>query len=91
MFKESFIKQEKTEFINIFRKNKKRDFLGNEGMAIKNSSFQISKTIIAKAGGLLFTILLARALMPELFGLYSLALSTIFLFMGFIDMGIVQH
>jgi len=26
-----------------------------------------------------------------LFGLYSLALSTIFLFMGFTDMGIVQH
>ena len=34
------------------------------------------------------TILLARILMPELFGLYNLALSTIFLFSAISNLGI---
>ena len=69
---ESFVKKEKKDLLGIFRRIKEKDFSGNEGMAIKNSSFQISKMIIAKGGGLLFTLLLARYLMPELFGLYNL-------------------
>lgn len=72
----------------IFRRFKKRDFSGNAGQAVKNSSYLISTTLVAKFGSLLFTILLARILMPELFGLYFLALGTIVLFAGFSDFGI---
>ena len=78
----------KNEFLSIFRRIKRKDFTGNEGLVIKNSVYQISRTIVAKGGGLLFTIILARFLMPELFGLYSLALATIFIFIGFSDLGI---
>ncbi len=37
---------------------------------------------------MLFTIVVARMLLPELFGLYSLALVTIVLFASFSDLGI---
>ncbi len=83
-----FIQQEGKDFKNIFRRFQKRDFSGNTGQAIKNSSYQLTTTIIAKVGSLLFTIILARMLMPELFGLYSLALGTIILFGSFSDLGI---
>jgi len=73
---------------DIFRRVKKRDFSGNTGIAIKNSIFQFSTTAVAKFSSLLFTIILARMLMPELFGLYSLALSTILIFSTFSDLGI---
>ena len=39
-------------------------------------------------GALLFTIILARILMPEFFGLYSLALSTLIMFVSFTDLGL---
>jgi len=83
-----FIQQEGRDFKNIFNRFKKRDFSGNTGQAIKNSSYQLTTTIIAKIGSLLFTIILARMLMPELFGLYSLALGTIIFFGSFSDFGI---
>jgi len=73
---------------DIFRRIKKRDFSGNTGIVIKNSIFQFSTTAVAKFGSLLFTIILARMLMPELFGLYSLALSTILIFSTFSELGI---
>jgi len=73
---------------DIFRRIKKRDFSGNTGIVIKNSIFQFSTIAVAKFGSLLFTILLARMLMPELFGLYSLALSTIIIFYTFSELGI---
>ncbi|MCH8945317.1 MAG: oligosaccharide flippase family protein [Nanoarchaeota archaeon] len=73
---------------NIFRRLKNRDFSGNKGIAIKNSSYQIATTLVAKIGSLLFTIILARLLMPELYGLYGLALSTILFFSVFSDLGI---
>jgi len=72
----------------VFRIILKRDFKSYTGMAIKNSTYTFLTTFISKAGSLLFTIILARLLMPELFGLYSLALSTILLFVGFSDLGI---
>lgn len=77
--------QELSEIAGRFRK---RDFSGNEGQAIKNSGYQISISLVAKFGSLAFTIIMARLLMPELFGLYSLALGTIVLFAGFSDFGI---
>lgn len=73
---------------NIFNRFKKRDFSGNTGQAMKNSSFLLATTLVAKIGSLLFTIIIARMLMPELFGLYSLALATIILFAGFSDFGV---
>jgi stage V sporulation protein B len=57
-------------------------------MAVKNSIFQLSKTIVEKFGALIFMILVARLLLPELFGLYSLALSTIVLFASLTSLGI---
>ncbi|GIU68461.1 MAG: polysaccharide biosynthesis protein [Candidatus Pacearchaeota archaeon] len=57
-------------------------------MAIKNSIFQFSTIFIGKIGSLIFTIIIARLLMPELFGLYNLALATILLFTAISNLGI---
>ena len=84
----AFIYEEENQLKNIFNRLKKKDFSGNTGQAIKNSSFQLATNLIAKIGSLLFIVLLARLLMPELFGLYSLALSTIVIFATFSDLGI---
>src|SRR3990172_2759397 len=72
----------------IWRRIRKRDFSGNTGSAIKNSVYQTFTNIFAKIGSLIFTIIVARLLLPGLFGLYSLALSTILLFSAFSDFGI---
>lgn len=82
------IRQEEKDIREIWRRIRKRDFSGNTGLAVKNSVYQFSTTLIAKIGSLIFIIILARLLMPELFGLYSLALSTIILFAAFSDLGI---
>ena len=56
--------------------------------AAKNSSWQLFANIIAKMGSLAFTIVIARILEPEIYGLYALAISTI-LFLGlFSDLGL---
>jgi stage V sporulation protein B len=68
----------------------KRDFSGNTGKAVKNSIFSFSTTLISKVGSIIFTIILARLLLPELFGLYSLALSTILIFSAFSNLGVSQ-
>jgi len=77
-----------SEFLEIINSIKNRNFKGNKGLAIKNSFYQFSTNFVAKIGGLFFTIILARLLMPELFGLYSLAIATIFIFISFTDLGI---
>jgi len=86
--KKNIIQEEKKEISNIFNKFRKRDFSGTTGQAMKNSSYQLAQSLIFKFGSLLFTIIIARMLLPELFGLYSLALATIILFAGFSDLGI---
>jgi len=73
---------------NFFYRFKKRDFSGNTGQAIKNSSYQFTTNLVMKFGSLFFTIILARMLLPELMGLYSLALATIVLFAAFSDLGL---
>ena len=73
---------------DLFGRLKRRDFSGNTGLAIKNSTFQFFTNSISKVGTLIFTVIIARLLMPELFGLYSLALSTILLFATISDFGI---
>lgn len=82
------IRQGESEIRGVFSRFRRRDFSGTEGQVIKNSSFQLAGTIVAKIGSIIFTILVARMLMPELFGLYSLALSTIVFFSTFSDLGI---
>lgn len=61
---------------------------GYAGMAIKNSVNHVSTAVIIKIGSLIFTAIIARLLMPELFGLYSLVFTTIFTFSSFADLGV---
>jgi O-antigen/teichoic acid export membrane protein len=82
------IKSEGKNIKDIFRRIIKRNFSGNTGLVIKNSLYQFSTNIVTKIGSLIFVIILARMLMPELFGLYSLALSTILIFVAFSELGI---
>lgn len=77
-------------FLDIFHRLKKRDFSGNTGLVLKNSVYQTSTNILAKIGSLLFTVVLARILMPELFGLYNLVLSMVLIFYVFSDLGTNQ-
>lgn len=84
------IKQEENVFKEIINRLLKRDFSGNTGLAIKNSTFQLSANLVAKAGSFLFTIIVARLLMPELFGLYSLTLSTILIFNALSELGVSE-
>ena len=84
----NLIKEETKDIRGILGKIKRRDLKGNEGQAIKNSSYHLATTLVGKIGSLLFTIIIARLMLPEIYGLYGLALSTI-LFMGvFSDFGI---
>ncbi|HOW36798.1 MAG TPA: oligosaccharide flippase family protein, partial [Candidatus Pacearchaeota archaeon] len=87
---ENILKKEGKDLKEIFNRIRKRDFSGNIGIAVRNSMYQLSANIISKVGSVLFTIVLARLLLPELFGLYSLALATILLFATFTDLGINQ-
>lgn len=61
--------------------NEKKELLGN-------SFQQFISTLIELFGGLIFTIILARVLQPELFGVYSLALTITLFLMAFSNMGI---
>lgn len=82
------IREEIKEIRGILGRIKRRDLKGNSGQAIKNSSWQFATTMVAKIGSLLFTIIIARLMMPELYGLYGLALSTILFFGIFNNMGL---
>jgi len=57
---------------------------------IKNSVWSIFLQVFGRFSGLIFTILLARVLLPEKFGVYSLVLSVATLFMAFGDLGLNQ-
>jgi len=74
--------------MKIFDKIKSKSFSKNEEQIINNSEYSFSTTFIGKIGSLFFTIIIARMLLPELFGLYSLALSTILLFTSVSELGI---
>ncbi len=76
-----------TKVFGLTKRVLRRDFSGNTGIAIKNSIFQFLTNAIGKVGSLIFTVFLARILLPEIFGLYSLALSTILIFAAFTDLG----
>ena len=57
-------------------------------IVIKNSGYMFLSNLILKFGGLIFTIIIARILLPELFGIYSLVLSIITIFIVFANLGI---
>ncbi|MEK6823606.1 MAG: oligosaccharide flippase family protein [Nanoarchaeota archaeon] len=82
------IKEGEKDIKEIYKRFWKRDFSGNTGQAIKNGTYNFSTTIVQKIGAIFFTIIIARLLMPELFGLYSLALATIGIFAVISDLGI---
>lgn len=84
----NIIKEETKDIKNIFNRFKKKDFSGTTGQIIKNSTYNLTTRLIAKIGSLFFTIIIARILGVELFGLYTLTLSTIILFSIFSDVGI---
>ncbi|MCX8194473.1 MAG: flippase, partial [Candidatus Pacearchaeota archaeon] len=51
--------------------------------ALKNSFYQFFLSVISRFGGLVFTIIVARLLFPDLFGLYNLALTIVLLLATF--------
>jgi len=55
---------------------------------IKNSFWSIFSAVISRIGGLIFTIILARFLFPEGYGLFSIVLSVVMIFQTFADLGI---
>lgn len=82
------IEEEANDIKNIFNRFRRRDFSGTTGQAMKNSSYQLAQNLIFKFGSLIFTIVIARMLLPDIMGLYNLALATIVLFASFSDLGI---
>jgi O-antigen/teichoic acid export membrane protein len=84
----NIIEEEVGDIKNIFKRFRRKDFSGTTGQVMKNSTYQLTTNLIAKFGSLIFTIVVARMLGVELFGLYTLALSTIILFASFSDLGI---
>ena len=59
-----------------------------EKKAVKNILLGGLTGVISKIGALIFTIVLARAFLPELFGAYSLVLTIVLTLMIFTDLGI---
>ncbi|MEK6919120.1 MAG: flippase [Nanoarchaeota archaeon] len=57
---------------------------------VKGSFWSVSSNILSRAGALIFTIIIARFLLPEGFGIYSLATSVALIFLTFADLGINQ-
>ncbi len=67
-------------------KENKKISIANQ--AIGNSILDIISSFVQRIGGLIFTIIVARILMPEGFGIYGLAISIASVFMVFGKMGI---
>lgn len=57
-------------------------------LTIKGSVYNLAALLVSKFGGLIFTVIIARMLLPELFGIYSLALSIVTVILTFTDLGI---
>ena len=83
-------KSSKDEIKDVWTRIRKRNFSGNTGQAIRNSIFQFSTQVAQRLGSLILTIVLARVLMPELYGLYNLALATIIIFTTLSELGVGQ-
>lgn len=57
-------------------------------VAIKGSVYNFFSLLVSKFGGLIFTVIIARMLLPELFGVYALVLSIATVIFTFTDLGI---
>jgi len=57
---------------------------------LRNSIWNFLMMFIRKAGGLIFIVIIARLLLPEKFGIYTLATTIIFSVLSFVDVGINQ-
>jgi O-antigen/teichoic acid export membrane protein/glycerophosphoryl diester phosphodiesterase len=57
-------------------------------IVLQDAYWNMTSVVISRIGALIFTILLARFLLPERFGIYSLAMSVALIFITFADMGI---
>ena len=55
--------------------------------AVKGSFWNVLASLVQRIGGIVFIVIIARILLPEKFGLYSLVLSTAALFMMLGDKG----
>lgn len=55
---------------------------------MKNSFWSLIVTILNRTGGLIFTVILARILLPETYGMYSIVLSIAMIFYTFTDLGV---
>lgn len=55
---------------------------------LKNVFYNFLTTLISRIGALIFTIIVARFLFPELFGIYNLALTIILTIATFTDLGL---
>ncbi len=55
---------------------------------LKNSFWNLLATLSNRLGGLVFTIILARFLLPETFGVYSIIISIAMVFFTFADLGV---
>ncbi|MBC7115162.1 MAG: flippase [Archaeoglobi archaeon] len=55
---------------------------------LRNAVYNSTSVLIGNLAGIIITIYVARALKPELFGIYSLALSVAFLLLTFTDLGV---
>ncbi|MEM2772733.1 MAG: oligosaccharide flippase family protein, partial [Candidatus Pacearchaeota archaeon] len=54
----------------------------------ENLFFNFFLTLVSRIGGFIFTLIIARSLYPELFGIYSLALTIILTIATFTDLGL---
>lgn len=59
-------------------------------IAVKNSAYVFTTIFVSKIGSLIFTILIARLLLPELFGIYGIVLSIVMIAMTISNLGIDQ-
>lgn len=56
-------------------------------VVVKNTIYNTMATVVGRAVGIVLTIVLARLLLPELFGIYALALSVGYILNTFVDSG----
>ena len=70
-----------------FNKMKERNLASD---IFSSSFYSISTVLFARFGGIIFTIILARMLKPELFGVYGLASSIALMVFSFLDPAINQ-
>jgi stage V sporulation protein B len=69
---------------------KKEEVPNFKSSFVKNSFWSVLTTLFAKVGGMIFSIILARILLPEKFGVYNLALSVILASLSLINIATNQ-